>query len=135
MTSRRVLTRNAGRNTCPIATLDPAPADDLRDSLACLRASRESSIEPAAAAHEHPPREASAIAGLAPARTRIDADEPRLLRGPVDVVGDVLEALADKDIETALDFDADHSAPHGARTNADSSGRPLGVTDVRDGRL
>ena len=45
------------------------------------------------------------VAGLAPARARLDADEARPVLGPVPLVGDVVEALAHRDVEAALGFE------------------------------
>jgi hypothetical protein len=57
-------------------------------------------------AREYPQRDARAVAGRAPGRPWIEADEPR----PVGGLGDVVEALVKGDAEPVLDFDADDPA-------------------------
>ena len=64
------------------------------------------------AGHATPPppaqRQACPVAAVAPSRPEVEANEARPVLGPVGGLGDVVEALADGDFESAFDFDSDH---------------------------
>ena len=64
-------------------------------------------------AAKHPEDERGSVARLAPAPRRGDPHQARPVLGPVVGIGDVVEAVVDRDGETVLNLDANRSG-HGA---------------------